>query len=108
MVASGPNLRIAFKEADRTTAPDPEAQHFLKVNGTRLGRDFKIYAFMSRIAGEQDATVLLLKELVLPLRKTAPEACEAGLSYLREQGSVFGENQGEWESIIDSFKPKAP
>ena len=61
MVAKGPNLRIAFKEADRTTAPDPEAQHFLKVNETRLGRDFKLYAFLARIAGERDATVLLWK-----------------------------------------------
>jgi hypothetical protein len=108
MVATSPNLRIAFNEADTTAALELEAQHFLKANNSRLGRDFKLYAFMAKIGGEQDVTVRLLEELVLPLQEAAPAAYIAGLSYLREQGSIFGENKNKWESMIDGFKPKAP
>ena len=105
MVAQSPYLRIAFNEADTTAAPEPEAQHFLKVNDSRLGRDFKLYAIMAQVSGEQDATIRLLEELVLPLKQTAPAAYVAGLSYLREQGSVFGKNKNAWEDMVDSFKP---
>lgn len=100
-------LRIAFNEADKTTAAEPEAQRFLKLNESRLGRDFKVYDFMAKVAGEQDTTVTLLEELVLPLQRTAPEAYAAGLSYLREQSSVFGPQKDAWEAMIDDFMPKA-
>ena len=108
MMATSPNVRIAFNEADTTTASAPDAQHFLKIDESRLGRDFKLYAFMAEVVGEQDVTARLLEELVLPLKQTAPAAYTAGLSYLREQGSLFGKNKRKWENIIDSFKPKSP
>ena len=108
MVAKDSKLRIAFNEANDTKAHEPEAQHFLKAHETRLGRDFKLYAFMAKVEGEEDLTVMLLEELVLPLETLAPEAYKAGLSYLREQGSVFGDKQSAWEDMIDSFQPAGP
>lgn len=49
--ASDGAARIAFNEEDATTDAQPEAQHFLKINEKRLGRNIELYAFMIDAAG---------------------------------------------------------
>lgn len=106
--ADAGSLRIAFNEADSTRDKELEAQEFLKVNESRLGRDFKLYAFMARVGSKQDTTIHLLGELVLPLKSQAPQAYVAGLDYLAGQASIFGNDSQEWVALVNSFKPKAP
>lgn len=105
MVKQSSNLRIAFNEADATTSQDLEAQHFLKLDENRLGRDFKLYAFMAQVTGEDGVIIRLLEELVLPLENQSPQAYLAGLSYLQEQGDVFGEDKQAWKTMIENLKP---
>ena len=104
MVAKDSRLRIAFNEQNQTKEHEPGAQEFLKVREVRLGRDFKLYGLMSMLKGEAIATTDLLAEMVLPLRSVSPEAYFEGLSYLKDQGPVFGDNQTEWEDMLDEMK----
>jgi len=99
-------LRIAFNEEDRTKDPQPEAAHFLKFNldgdERRMGRDLELYNFMSEVAGEQSALATLLEELVLPLKGYSREAFDAGIAFLRERGTIYGELQADWNNLLDS------
>lgn len=104
MMAKDSKLRIAFHEADKSSAQEPEADEFLKVNGSRLGRDFKLYSLMAKVGDAQAATVSMLEEMVLPLQKFSPAAFAEGLAFMEEQAPVFGENAGEWKKIVAGFK----
>ena len=99
---SSGNLRFAEGEANDSLSPEPEAHRFLKLNERRLGRDFKLYAFMAKVQGEQATLCDLLNELVIPLNE--PLAKDAGLMWLRDRAEMFGEKAGEWQGLIDDLR----
>lgn len=97
------HLRVAFNEDDNSQAPQPECAHFLKLDERRLGRDFELYNFMAKAAGEQAVVVMLLEELVLPLQNALLEAFAEGIVFCREQGPVFRHKQGDWADLLDTL-----
>lgn len=113
LAEKAPQLRIAFNEEDRTTDNQPEAAHFFKFNlngdERRMGRDLELYSLIVRMEGAVgSALVMMLEELVLPLKSYAPEAFTAALAFMREHGAVYGEKQGEWNTLLDSLSKPTP
>ena len=109
LAAKEPRLRIAFNEANDNRGAEPEAQHFLKLDEKRLGRDFRLYGFMAdKVEGPSATIVRLFEEVVLPLQKTSPEAYAEGWTWLKDQGPTFKNNQDAWEELLngDDFRPK--
>lgn len=104
MASKDKSLRIAFNEADASRAPEPEAQEFLKLNESRLGRDFKLYAFMGKVSSDQSAMVSVLEEVVLPLQASAPAAYAEGLKFMEEQAPMFGPQANDWKKLVQGFK----
>lgn len=96
-------LRLARNEADATTARDPEAATFLKLNGRRLGRDLEVYAFMAEINGGWEPVLPdLAAELVLQVRREAPDAYAVGAETLVSMGrSIYtADQQEQWADIF--------
>ena len=75
-VASGGSVRIARNEKDASPDPDPEAQEHLKINGNRVGRDFRLYGFMAELGGPQQA-IADFATVLLALKTRAPAAFDA-------------------------------
>lgn len=80
---SGGRIKIVENEEDGTSDICNEAAAFLKFDGKRLGRDFKLYSFMSEVTGEQYMICTYLQEVLLPVKESG-----LALSY-REASVVF-------------------
>ncbi len=65
--AADGRVRLAHNEEDSTSDAQPEAAHFLKVDGERLGRDIEVYAFMGRVDRDITAVADFLGGVALPL-----------------------------------------
>lgn len=99
---SDQQLRIVKNEEDDSEKPQLEAATFVKMNGKRIGRDLELYNFMSEFMGKGGAVASVLEELVLPMKKSAPKAFEAGIAQLRTF-DVFDDKQGEWDELLTSL-----
>lgn len=103
--ASGGVLRVARNEEDDTEDSQPEAQEFLKFNGRRLGRDFRMYAFMAKIAGPGQA-LADFAPVMMVIEKNVP----AAFHVVREdviglRDLVAPKFQDEWSAIWDERSP---
>jgi hypothetical protein len=108
VTADSSSLGIVFKEADASRQLEVDAEHFLKVDGKRLGHDFEAYAWDIYTDGSPFyVTLRLLFELVLPLKEISPKAFEAGMAFLREQESLLGNPPG-WQDVIDKYMQSTP
>jgi len=98
---SGGQLQVEKNECDDTAEQDKEADSFLKLNGVRLGRDLKLYAFLGEVAGVPMMLVHLLEELLIPTKSLQDSYCQ-GASLLQEWGAeVFeGEMAAEWPELF--------
>jgi hypothetical protein len=99
------HIRIVLHEKDDSTAVEPEAAHFIKLDGERMGRDLELYNFMATVGGTGLAAALLLEELILPLKSLAPAAFTAGIEFLREQSPTYmpPEKQEEWVDLLNAL-----
>lgn len=75
--ASGGRVQLVRNEEDEVSTPAAEAAEFLKLDGSRLGRDLRVYNLIGRMGGEQQVVMHLLEEVALPLRGMIPAAYEA-------------------------------
>jgi len=110
VAASGSRLSVARNEADDTVEPEPEAATFLKLDGSRLGRDLEVYAFMATIHGSWEPVLPdMAEELVLPLRRECPGAYAAAVDALLGMGrAVYGADRQEaWADIFTETAPPA-
>ncbi len=57
---------------------------------------------MLEVAGESNVIVMLLEELVLPLKKQHPLAFQTGITQLKTFGN-FGVLQQEWVMLLDEL-----
>lgn len=96
-------IRLAVGESDRDMSPNPNAGHFLKFDGVRLGRDLETYAWVSGHKSPDTLEIELFEELALPLEEACPEAHEAARNMLRDFGDkVFrGETRRDWRHLLD-------
>ena len=78
-------LRLAMGEQDTTTEDQAEAHVFLKLDEQRFGRDLKLYEFMERL-GTGQGFVLILDEIVFPLKDILPESHRALAEPIEEYG----------------------
>ena len=98
---SGGAIRVVTNEKDDTTEKDMEAASFLKLNDKRLGRDLQLYDFLKEVTGEQHMLVMMLEELLLPV-KGIPTAYAAGSDILKEWGlDIFDKDMAMgWEELF--------
>jgi hypothetical protein len=82
---AGGRLRVAHNEEDQTADPQPEAAHFLKLDGKRLGRDLELYAFMVKLAGAA-ALADFIAEVLIRLRGELPGAYAAAAADFKTHG----------------------
>jgi len=100
---SNGRLRVAYNEADGSRAFDGEASHFLKIDGTRLGRDIEMYGFMGDgPVGWEMALAMFLEEVLLQIKKGLPKSyVEAGRMLCKLGESVYSANLlEEWRSFF--------
>jgi len=99
---SGGRLRLAENEADASAIEEPEAAHFLKADGRRLGRDIEIYGLMGEAVGWEMALTIFLEEVVLPIITFSRESYDAASADLRDLGlKVFPEDLREqWRNLF--------
>jgi len=93
-------FRIAINEADETTEPEIEAQEFLKVDGVRCGRDFKVYGLMSTISGFSGAGLADFAEVLMRVKGEFPEAFNAIRATVESLDMLFFENMRQsWREM---------
>ncbi|PJA90233.1 MAG: hypothetical protein CO137_00770 [Candidatus Magasanikbacteria bacterium CG_4_9_14_3_um_filter_32_9] len=94
---SGGRLSLVFNEEDKSEKFVGDARHFLKLDGTRLGRDIELYGFMGdSIAGWEQTFVMFLEEVLSPLKSVLPESYDKAVEALRTLG----------ESVVYSNHPE--
>lgn len=93
LVVSDPaRFRIAKNEADETTEPEIEAQEFLKIDGIRCGRDFKVYGLMSTISGFTGAGLVDFAQVLMEIKGGFPEAFRVIKSTVESWDRFFEQN----------------
>lgn len=101
---SGGRARLAHQENDTTTGNVPDAAHFIKVDGKRVGRDIELYAFLGAgPAGWQDTLVMFLQEVLIPVRYSGlEESYKAAGERLRQLGhEVYApEVHSQWDALF--------
>ena len=80
-------LALVMCEKDSSSDPDPEIGNFMKLDGTRLGRDVEGYVLLgSGRLGRDQFLIPLLEEVYHRLPMSSKKA--AG-EFLRKQGETF-------------------
>lgn len=101
LVAADPaRFRIAKNEADETTEPEIEAQEFLKVDGVRCGRDFKVYGLMATISGFSGAGLADFAEVLMVVKGSFPEVFNAIRETVESWDRFFdGHMRSSWRAM---------
>lgn len=99
---SGGKIRIAHNEADESDEKELQAQHFLKVDGKRFGRDMETYDFMASINPAQ--ALPDFAEIVLSIKKDFPESYQHAVVLMKELGQRVYEGRPDlivsWNGIF--------
>ena len=105
-------IRIAHNEEDETTALQPEAAHFLKLDGKRVQRDIEVYGTMATIHG---IGVGLADFILLPwtVARKVPAAYLAVIDELHALADLLptelpDELRKTWHDMIDHGRVKCP
>lgn len=96
-----PRLKVVKQEQLDSSEPDPDAETFLKYDGSRWGRDLELYVSIADIVGQRGLAATLLEEIILPLKKSSPQAFAKGIELMR--GYDIGENPLVWQEMLDSL-----
>lgn len=97
MCRSAPTrLEVVSGEQDETTESAPDAHEFLKLDERRLGRDFKLYAFMGRVQGSTGHALAEFAEVLMAVKKNVPLAFD-----------VVRETVNEWDRFFDEDRRAA-
>lgn len=99
LAAHSTRITLVRHEQDTTADPEPEAQEFIKIDGQRVGRDIRLYAFMAEIGGP-GVGLADFGELLLACRLVDPPAFEAVRDQVVALGKFVPEDtDGMWASI---------
>ena len=96
-----PRLKVVQQEQPDSAEPDPDAETFLKYDGSRWGRDLELYASVLKIIEPRALAATLLEEIFLPLKESSPQAFAKGIETL--SGYDVGEDPGAWQEMLDSL-----
>jgi len=101
------SVQIVYREEDESPNEEPEAGHFLKVEGKRLGRDIETYGFLGEeVKGWPFMLALLYEEILIPLKGMGRlEESRAGAEILLEKGlEVWPESfHPAWKLLFEGF-----
>ncbi len=94
-------FRVVEKEQDETNESCEDAHLFLKLDGKRHGRDFKLYGFMSKLEGVGAALADFAEVLTVVKCKT-PEVFESVLEIVISWDQFFDVDMREgWRKLWD-------
>ena len=65
---SAQHLRMAYREEDANFLPNPDACHFLKLDGNRLGHDIEAYSVAGQLLGWENVLPIIYREVMAPLK----------------------------------------
>ena len=101
LVAAQPvRFRIAINEDDSTTETQLEAHEFLKVDGVRWGRDFKLYGLMATVSGFAGAGLVDFAEVLMAVKGNIPEAFAAVRETVESWDRFFDEGmRSDWKAM---------
>lgn len=66
---SNGRIVMVFNEHDESKEINPEAAHFLKLDGKRFGQDIETYGFLADEMGWDKTLVTFLGEIIIPLKE---------------------------------------
>jgi hypothetical protein len=92
---------VVQQEQPDSSEPDPDAETFLKYDGSRCGRDLELYASFMKILEPRALAATLLEEIILPLKKSSPQAFAKGIEAMGDYD--VGEDPEIWKDILASL-----
>ena len=96
-----PRLKVVHQEQPDSSEPDPDAETFLKYDGSRWGRDLELYASFLKIIEPRTLAATLLEEIFLPLKESSPQAFAKGIEAMSNYD--VGEDPGAWQEMLASL-----
>lgn len=100
---SGGRLCFSLNEKDKSSWFVDYDTRFIKLDGKRLGRDIELYGFIGDgLADWQQALIMFLEEIVLPLKRELPESYAKASEMIRALGEeVYPESTIEqWRKLF--------
>lgn len=97
---------IVTGEADDSTAPEPEAGTFIKIDGKRAGRDLGLYQLRAKLAGNTDALsdfAQVVISLPQPVKNNLLAIMLAETPPYVLSGQQNAHLAGEWLKLLNSF-----
>lgn len=95
------HCKVVVNEEDSDNGHQPEAAEFLKVNGRRVGRDFRLYSMVAMMApGQMLAQVG--EEILIPLQRECPDGFIKALDRVDHFGRIYlddNEDLERWKAI---------
>ena len=85
---------------------DLQAQHFLKLSGSRLGRDIELYGLLVKLLGEHLVLLDLYEDWILPLKRVG-RCYSVGAMVLYNMGKDCFEKEGvsgHWGQMFGFLK----
>jgi hypothetical protein len=103
-------LRVAFQEEDESEAKAVDANRFLKLDGRRVGRDIKTYAFMAKLGNWETTLCDVFAEIFMPLQTEGLASYPEALKMLQELGhEVYEpEKHAEWDQLTRPMADNIP
>lgn len=94
------SLRIVKNEDDNSTEAQPDADEFLKMDEKRLGRDFKLYAFMAEINDSIGFALADFAEVIIAVKNKYPTVFESVRKTVNEWDRFFEHRlQDGWRNL---------
>jgi hypothetical protein len=96
-----PLLKVVQQEQPDSSEPDPDAETFLKYDGSRWGRDLELYASFMKILEPRVLAATLLEEIILPLKESSPQAFAKGIEAMGDYD--VDEDPEIWKGMLASL-----
>lgn len=87
---------IVHSEADSTPEHQAGAQEFLKINGQRVGQDFRAYRIIAVDPGQVLSRVA--EDILVPLQRACPHGFGAALDRIDHFGRVYLDDEQDLEN----------
>ena len=99
--ASDGRVSLVFGEKDDSSGSEPEAAHFLKLDGKRIGRDIELVMMLSRLSGPAYAASDFLESMLI-LSSSVPAAYKAVEPELIALKKYFEpQHQDAWDDLFE-------
>ena len=101
VASSDDRLRLVFGEKDTSVASEPEAAHFLKLDGKRISRDIELIMMLSKISGPAYAASDFLESMLI-VSSSVPVAYKAVEPDLIALKKYFEpQHQEAWDDLFE-------